>query len=130
MEAVGHILSDEEYEEFQRLRDIVLANANDQGVNHTKGGNQRVNGLNQAAVYHPSTLPKVIYDGHNSEEFVSKFRHIAEAYKISKVLYEDYGSNPPQPDDEAFAEWVELDSRAYRVLEKHINSKDMVIAER
>jgi hypothetical protein len=31
MEAVGHILNDEEYEEFQRLRDIVLANTNDQG---------------------------------------------------------------------------------------------------
>jgi hypothetical protein len=57
MEAVGHILSDEEYEEFLRLRDIVLANANDLGEIYLRGGQRVMSGdfLAHAVIDHTSS---------------------------------------------------------------------------
>jgi hypothetical protein len=81
------------------------------------GNNQRVMGHEQQSFI----IPKVKFTGKNIEEFVTKFSHIAEAYKVTRILYDNYGKHPPAPDTPEFQEWTAQDSRAYRLLEKHID---------
>lgn len=68
-------------------------------------------------------VSKVPYDGSNTEAFVSKFRHLAEAYKVSPIFFNDYGRNPPALDHRDFAAWASMDSKAFRLLEKSVTDE-------
>jgi hypothetical protein len=123
MDNGGHVLTNEEYEEFNRLRNLLN---NNEGFNGIYGANQRVMGDEQQGYI----IPKVKFTGNNVEEFVTKFSHIAEAYRVTRILYEDYGKNPPPQNTPEFQEWTAQDSRAYRLLERHVDPGDLVLHSR
>jgi hypothetical protein len=64
---------------------------------------------------------KVVFNGNNAEEFMTKFPHICAQYQVEKIFYQDYGLERPGPGPERTL-WDQLDSKAYRVLEKHLDS--------
>jgi hypothetical protein len=98
----NHGLTDEEYEIFLKVQDAYRQRAMGLGG----GGND--------------IISKVIFNGENAEEFTSKFPHICMHYQVYQIFYEDYGRNRPGPDNQLRQTWDSLDSKAYRLLEKHL----------
>jgi hypothetical protein len=78
--------------------------------------NQRAMGLGGGA---DNVMSKVIFNGHNAEEFMSKFHHICCSYQVDRIFYTDYGRERPGAGPERLV-WDQLDSKAFRVLEKHL----------
>ena len=99
----GHILTDEEYQLFLRLQEAF---------------NQRAMGLGGGQ--HTDILSKIIFNGHNAEEFISKFPHICSSFQVDRIFYTDNGLVRPNEGPEQQI-WDQLDSKAYRVLEKHLD---------
>ena len=62
------------------------------------------------------------FTGTNTEEFLGKFKHAAEAMQVSEIFETDYGLLPPARGHNDYPRWKSLDSRAYRLLEKHDDS--------
>jgi hypothetical protein len=40
-------------------------------------------------------ISKFKFEGRNIEEFVGKFRHVAEQFKVSKIFFDNYGRAAP-----------------------------------
>jgi hypothetical protein len=88
--------------------------------------NQRVMGLGEKR---HQIVSKLIYDKSNAEEFLSKFPHIASAYKVDRIFYTDYGLHRSC----SWAiqvvrpgwHWIQ---RHFRVLEKHVNKETWSLA--
>lgn len=105
MDPNARTLTEEEYLEFVRMREIF---------------NQRAMGLDTSQPHHTTYLSKVKFNGENIEEFESSFRHVAEAYKVSRIFYEDYGINKPPANHRDYAEWASLNSTAFGLLERQV----------
>ena len=97
-------LNEEEYELFQRLQEQY---------------NQRAMGLGGGG---DNLISKVIFNGKNAEAFLSKFPHICTAHQVYNIFYEDYGLQRPGPGNDR-RDWDNLDSKAYRVLERHLSEE-------
>jgi hypothetical protein len=65
-------LSEEEYQDYMELR------------------NQRAMGDGELQI-----ISKFKFEGRNIEEFVGKFRHVAEQFKVSKIFFDNYGRAAP-----------------------------------
>jgi hypothetical protein len=102
----GHVLTDEEYNLFLRLQEAF---------------NQRAMGLGRGN-RNDDVLAKVVFNGNNAEEFIGKFPHICSSFQVERIFYQDYGLQRPNPGPERQV-WDQLDSKAYRLLEKHITGE-------
>jgi hypothetical protein len=40
-------------------------------------------------------ISKVVFNGQNAEEFISKFPHICAAYQVDRIFYQEYGRQRP-----------------------------------
>ena len=114
-------MTEEDYDELMRLRERFLAANDEEKVG--EGRDQRAMGLGELQENLPALYnSRFKFTGKNAEEFLSKFRHACEAMKVTRIFYEDYGLHKPNMNDPTYPTWSADDSRAFRLLERHLDS--------
>ena len=105
-------MSEDDYEDLMRLRDLKLRLNAGNGNDEAKGGeprDQRAMGFDEGQHFTPGKYEtynaRFRFTGQNIEEFQSRFKHACKAMQVADIFFTNYGSDRPNANTEQYRTW-------------------------